>query len=120
MNSDINKIINPLAFFSLLAFFLILLGCGITEGVIQKSEKSYLWFTGNTNGAVVYIDDLDMINLQGSYHIDNDGNKRKRTKPVHYKISPGKHTVRVERNGKIVVNRVLILGNNIVKEIMVP
>lgn len=87
---------------------------------MQKSEKSYLWFTGNTEGAVVYIDDVLTIELPSSYYIDSEGNRRKRTKAVHYEVSPGKRTIRIERDGEVIVHRELMLGNQMTREISVP
>lgn len=86
-------------------------GCGLKEGVVQKDPKSYFWFTGNTANAIVYIDDLDPIIL--------NKNAEKRDK-IHYEISPGKHRVIVRKSGEEVVNRNVLLGNGIIKEIQIP
>lgn len=85
-------------------------GCGLKEGVVQKEPKSYLWFTGNTPKATVYIDDLNPIILN-----ENRGSDK-----IHYEISPGKHRIIVEKMGKEVVNRIVFLGNGIIKEIKIP
>ncbi len=96
-------------------------GCGYVEGVVQKSEKSFLWFTGNTENAVVYIDDKEFVRLTASYYIDEKtGEKTRKEETVHYQIEPGKHEIRVERDGKVLVNRLLILGNQMTKEIDIP
>lgn len=85
-------------------------GCGLQEGVIQKESKSSLWFTGNIKNSIVYIDDLAPINLN-----DNSG-----FDPIHYEISPGKHVIVVKRSGEEVVNRNILLGSGITKEIHIP
>lgn len=96
-------------------------GCGYVEGVVQKSEKSFLWFTGNTENAVVYIDNKEFTRLTASYAIDEKtGEKTRKEGQVHYQLEPGKHEIRIERDGKVLVNRVLILGNQMTKEINIP
>ena len=96
-------------------------GCGYIEGVVQKSEKSYLWFTGNTENAVVYVDNREFVRLTASYYIDErTGEKTKKEEAVYCQIEPGKHEIRVERDGKVLVNRLLILGNQMTKEIAIP
>jgi len=96
-------------------------GCGYIEGVVQKSEKSYLWFTGNTENAVVYVDNREFVRLTASYTIDErTGEKTRKEEQTHYQIEPGKHEIRVERDGKVLVNRLLILGNLMTKEIAIP
>ena len=83
-------------------------GCGLKEGVVQKEPKSFLRFTGNTQNAIVYVDDLDPIPLN-----EGDGS-------ASYEISPGKHTIVVKKSGEEVVNRNILLGNGITKEIKIP
>ncbi len=84
-------------------------GCGLKEGVVQKEPTSFLWFTGNTQNAIVYIDDLAPITLN-----------EQRGSQVHYKISPGKHIIVVKKSGEEIVNRIVLLGNGITKEIQIP
>ena len=93
-----------------LVLLILSVGCGgIKEGVVQKEPTSFLWFTGNTQNAIVYIDDLAPITLN-----EQIGSQ------VHYKISPGKHIIIVKKSGKEVVNRNVLLGNGITKEIQIP
>ena len=91
-----------------LVIFLFFIGCGLKEGVVQKESKSFLWFTGNTQNATVYIDDLSPIKL-----------KENQAK-IHYEISPGKHSIIVRKMGAEVINRIVFLGNGITKEIEIP
>ena len=101
--------------------FLLCVGCGLKEGVVQKEAKSYLWFTGNTEGALVYIDDLKPIELGKNYYIDSEtGEKTEKNKEIHYELTPGKHRVIVKKMGTKIVNRIVLLGNGIVKEIEIP
>ena len=101
--------------------FLLSVGCGLREGVVQKETKSYLWFTGSTEGAFVYIDDLKPIELGKNYYIDSEtGEKVQKTKEIHYELTPGKHRVVVKKMGIKIVNRIVLLGNGIIKEIEIP
>ncbi len=93
-----------------LALLMLCGGCGLHEGVVLKESKSTLWFTGNTQDALVYIDDLAPISLNNSSG----------SNPVHYKISPGRHSIVVKKSGKEVVNRNVLLGSGITKEIQIP
>lgn len=99
---------------------LILIGCGYREGVIQTAPKSYLWFTGNTNNAVVYIDDNKPFNLSLYERDINTGESKARTDLIHYQLAPGKHNIIVKREDKVVVNRMLILGEGMTTEIEIP
>jgi hypothetical protein len=100
-----------------LGMFLTILcqGCGLTESVVEKERKSYVAFTGNIEGAVVYIDNLAPITLNQSSKDNTE-----KVKKINYEISPGKHKIIVKKAGSEVVNRDLLLGNGIVKEIEIP
>jgi hypothetical protein len=89
-----------------MVMFFFCQGCGLNETVVQKEKKSYLTFIGNLEGSVVYIDNLDPITLI--------------QQKINYEISPGKHRIVVKKDSKEVVNRELLLGNGIVKEIEIP
>lgn len=93
-----------------LSALLLFTGCGLKEGVIQKEPKSYLWFTGNTDNAIVHIDELEPITL----------NKKAKSDKIHYGISPGKHRIVIKKSGEVVVNRIILLGDGTIKEIQVP
>jgi len=106
-----------------LAVLLLLygVGCGLTEGIVQKEPKSYIWFTGNTNNVTIYIDDLSpiILNKNSSTSIDGE-DKIEDIDKVYYEISPGKHKIIVKKADKEVVNRIIFLGNGIIKEIKLP
>lgn len=104
-----------------LVILLLCVGCGLKEGVVQKEAKSYLWFTGNTEGALVYIDDFNSIELGKNYYIDSEtGEKIEKNKEIHYALTPGKHKVIVKKMETIIVNRIVFLGGGIIKEIKIP
>ncbi len=90
----------------ILAFF-HLVGCGYKEGTLVKDSVSYLWFTGNIAQANVTIDD------RKPFELGKEG-------LVHYQIPPGKHRIIVKKGGEVVVDRILIIGNEITKEIQIP
>lgn len=107
---------------SLVIISLLLLACGLKEGVVQTEPKSYLWFTGNIEDTVVFIDGNNPIRLKTP--VITNGNMQEKTEEngslVHYAISPGKHHIVVKRSGIEVVNRVLLLGSGMTKEIRIP
>ena len=84
-------------------------GCGYKEGVLVKDPVSYLWFTGNVAQATVMIDD------QKSFAIDKG-----KEGLVYYQIPPGTHRIIVKKDGAVVVDRVLLIGNGTIKEIQIP
>ncbi len=100
---------------------LFVFSCGYREGVLQKEPASYLWFTGNVEGAMVSIDNGEPFALQlSTYPQDASSGGKSEAKYVHYKVSPGKHRITVKRDGKVIVDRLLILENENIKEIEVP
>ena len=94
--------------FILLALVVLLSGCGLKEGVVTKEQQSFLSFTGNTKGAIAYIDTLPPIAL------------KKSAKTILYQITPGKHSIIVKRSGVEIVNRNILIGNGITREIQIP
>ena len=109
----------PLLCFVAAAVF-VLNACSYTTGVVQSDKRSFIRFSGNIEKAVVYIDDAEPFELgkkSSSTHSDNIGAKNL---SISYQLQPGKHTVVVRRNGEVVVNRELLLGNNVTTEVEVP
>ena len=87
-----------------------LTACGYKEGIIQSSSNSYLKFTGNTHNAFVSIDDSDPFPIRPT---SDNGNI------IHYQLSPGKHKITVKRNNNVVLNREVLIGKGMTKEINV-
>lgn len=81
-------------------------GCGYKEGVETSTLKSYLYFTGDINGASVSIDKGEM------FHVKAGKNNK-------YTIGTGKHLVEVYRNGALIVKREIFTSDGISKEIEV-
>lgn len=98
-------------FFFLIIGMLLVLSCGHKEGIVQKSDKSFIQFTGNRTGVSVQIDAAEPFLL--------DGNTTSSDKKL-YQLSPGKHTLKAYRSGKLIVNRILWLDNNVTKEVRIP
>ena len=99
----------------LFLFLTMIIGCGYYEGVVQPTPKSYLSFSGNTNGSVAVIDDRTTINLDR----ESQGGDAP-AKVILYQITPGKHKIVVTRMGEEVVNREVLIGDGATKEILVP
>ncbi len=105
---------------SLVVLFLTT-SCGLKEGVVQKDQRSYLWFTGNTENATVYIDDLAPISLNVRVaERGTDENEKSVPSQINYALSPGKHVIVVKKDEIEVVNRKVLLGNGMTKEIQIP
>jgi len=85
---------------------LALNGCGYKEGVATSAQKSYLYFTGQTEGVSVSIDNGEMFRIEAG--VDNQ-----------YKIKPGKHDIKIYQLGNIILDRQVYVGNGISKEIEV-
>ena len=86
---------------------LFLCGCGgYTSGTIQKSEMSYLVFRGPLAGAEFTVDNGTRIALNPE--VDR------------YRVSPGKHELRVYRGDRTVVERVIVLDAGATMEIRIP
>lgn len=90
-----------------------LTGCGYREGVIQKDPIAYLWFTGNTEQALVSLDDKEPFVLNRT-----EGTQEENL--TYYQVPPGKHRIVVKKGSEIVVDRVLIIGDGSIKEIRIP
>lgn len=93
--------------FMLTLFSILFAACGgYNEGVVQKSEKGFIKFTGNTAQIILKID-------SGTpFQYDKES-------PV-YQVKPGKHTVQVIRNDEVIVNRTVLIDNQTTMEIEVP
>lgn len=88
-------------------FFLQISGCGYKEGTLVKDPVSYLWFTGNITEAIVFVDD------KKPFELGKEG-------LVYHQIPPGQHRIIVKKGQEVVVDRILIIGNEITKEIQIP
>lgn len=95
---------------------MILHACGYQEGIIQKGEKSFIKFTGNRTNVSVQIDDMKEFVLKpGAPSETNSSNVNKL-----YQVSPGQHSIKVYRDGELIVNRILFLDNQTTVEVIIP
>ena len=109
------------AAFAAALVFLLLIGCGYQEGVIQDEPVSYLRFTGAFKGAIVYIDDLEPFELGKAESSDDvENNPSQATGPIQYRVETGKHRITVRKNGQVVVDRIIILDNGVTREVRIP
>lgn len=104
----------------LLTMLFCLSACGFKEGVVMPDKKSYLWFSGKSDGVTVTIDEQTSFDLSPGYYVDSEGNKKSKATPVHYEVDPGKHTIKLMRNGQVILERTLLLGNRMTAEIEIP
>jgi len=95
----------------------LIVACGYKEGAVQKSEAGYIEFTGNWKGATVMIDDLVPFSLSSTYDSESGTTS---SSPLIYKLSPGKHRVRIYRGERLVVDRMLFLSSQSRLEVDIP
>lgn len=88
---------------------ILISACGYRAGIVQKADKSFFMFTGNWKNVSVQIDDTKPFILKTT-----SSNKKL------YQISPGKHTLKVYRDGELLINRVLLLENQATMEVQIP
>ena len=87
--------------------FLLFVGCAYNTGTVQRAEKSYLQFLGNTEGISVVIDENDAFSLTIA-------------KDTLYQLNHGKHTLKIYRNNNLIVDRIIFLEDRGTMEIIIP
>ena len=87
--------------------FLLFLGCAYNTGAVQRAEKSSLQFTGNSEGVSVVIDNNSSFQLST-------------TEGSLYQLNHGKHTIKIYRNNKLIVDRIIFLEDHGIMEIIIP
>ncbi len=103
-------------FIFLFLVIVILSACGYQEGIVQKGEKSFVKFTGNRTNVSVQIDDMNQFVLKAG----GDDSEENSSDNKLYQVSPGKHLIKVYRDGHLIVNRILFLDNQATAEVMIP
>ena len=95
-----------------LAFFcaFILFSCGYNTGVSQKAGVGYMQFSGNWNAdeIIVQLDDRQPFKLKTSDAV------------TLFETTPGKHSLKVYRNEKAIIDRVIFLESQATFEVKVP
>ena len=87
--------------------FLLFVGCAYNTGTVQRAEKSYLQFLGNTEGISVVIDENDAFGLTIA-------------KDTLYQLNHGKHTLKIYRNNNLIIDRIIFLEDHGTMEIIIP
>ncbi len=90
---------------------MLLCSCGYQTGVVQKADKAYLRFSGiwERYEITVRVDEREPFQLKPS---DADD--------TLFEITSGKHLIKVSRNDKIVVDRVVFLEGQTTFEVKIP
>ena len=101
----------------LLLVMTFIYACGYQEGIVQKAERSYLKFSGNIENASVEIDNMAPFTITARGASENGESK---TENKVYQLLPGKHSLKIYRNGNLIVNRILILENQTTIEVTIP
>ena len=90
-----------------LAYF-VLIGCfHYQEGSILKANKGFIRFVGNFEGVTIKVNDSNPIKISGK-------------PPLLYEVNPGKHTVGVYRDGKLIIQRIMFIDNQVMTEVEIP
>jgi len=87
--------------------FLLFVGCAYNTGAVQRAEKSYLQFIGDTEGVSVIIDENEAFGLTTA-------------KATLYQLNHGKHTLKIYRNNKLIIDRIIFLEDHGTMEIIIP
>lgn len=84
----------------IVAFFM-LTSCGTYSQSVQVDDKAYLLLIGNPEGKVVTIDNnksIDLSNETTQFNLNGET-------ATKIQISIGSHTVKITRDGELIVNR---------------
>lgn len=101
-----------------IAAIVLSLGCtyGTKQSVLQKEDSSSIRFLGDATGIQVQIDNDAKRTTDKS-----GGNELNAWNPrTLYRITPGKHQLRIYRSDSLIVNNVFFIGSNEIKEISLP
>ncbi len=82
-------------------------GCAQQTGTITKAAASYLVFVGDSTGSKVTVDDRP-------FALTNENSKS------HFALSPGVHRIKIEKLGRLVVDREILLSDRQTMEIAIP
>ena len=101
-------------------------------GTVQREEKSFLRFIGNTKDVTVFIDDYKPFKLhqeKGLKSYDNYGLRKipsvtsgwaDGSEYNIYQVDNGKHRLKIYRGDNLIVNRVIFIEDHATMEISVP
>jgi hypothetical protein len=88
----------------------LLFSCGYQTGIIQRADKGYLRFSGSwsSDEVTTKIDGREPFRPNSS------------DTSTLYEVTPGKHTIKVWRYDRIVVDRVVFLESQATFEVPIP
>ena len=87
--------------------FSLFMGCAHNTGVVQRAERSYLQFVGNSEGVTIIIDKNNSFELSTA-------------KDTLYQLDHGKHKLKIYRNNNLIVDRIIFLEDHGTMEIKIP
>jgi len=105
-----------------LAIIVVVAGCVYKEGMQQPDRLSYIWFTGDTDGAVAEVDGGTPFKVELGFYYNNqtDTGKVEKKGKTLYEVKPGRHEIVVKHGDDIRVHRVVLIGKGETKEIKIP
>ena len=107
-------------FVFLSALFLMAVSCGYKEGSRQPDNQSFITFTGNVTGAVAVVDGGEPFAVDALTYKDSQGNDVKKSDKTFYQVRPGRHSVVVRKDGRVKVERDLLINTGSTTEVWVP
>ncbi len=93
---------------SLLVTVLLIGGCAGHQGVVLRDGNAYVLLKGDCAGVSLQIDENALIRVVGEC---ND---------IKYSVMPGRHVVKLYRDGKMILERLVFLGSNETCEVTIP
>ena len=95
---------------TLLVLLAFVSGCNTRNqqtGTLTHAAASYLIFTGDSTNAMATVDNL-------TFALTEENAKN------HFELSPGIHRVKVEKQGRVVVDREILLSDRQTVEVAIP
>jgi len=94
-------------FLIVIVLAILFMSCGgHNSGVLEKESAGYIKFLGNITNASVEIDQSTQFTINPETDL--------------YKLTPGKHTLKIYRNNNLVVERIIIIQSQNTIEVEVP
>ena len=91
-----------------LILFLALGGCASKQGIIQRDDKAYLQLSGSCEGVSLQIDDHDPIQVVGA------------CEDSKFSVAPGRHTLKLYRDGTLILERLVLFSASQTSEVTLP
>lgn len=87
---------------------LLCCSCAVNQSTVQIDGNGYLVLKGECEGVVLQIDDGKLIELDR--YCDE----------MQFSVQPGRHIVKITRDGSLLVERIIIFNTNIKSEVLIP